>query len=129
MNASPLGIGELFESLGRIGTSLLGLMQNRLELFSVEWQEEKLRLLDLLVWFSIAVAVGAAGIFVVIIALAFLLWEMAGAIGMAVLGVFALAVASIIIWKIRQKIRTALPPFSQTGAEFRKDTICLRSED
>lgn len=129
MNAAPPNPGGWLASLRRIGDSLLALLRGRFELFTVEWQEEKLRLINLLIWLSVAVTFGVAGILVVIITLAFWLWAVAGYAGLLGLAVAALVVAGGILWNIRKKIQTGPLPFAQTAAEFRKDGECLRSKN
>ena len=96
-------------------------------MFTVEWQEEKLRLLHLLIWLVLAAAIGVAGVFVAIMTLAFWLWAVAGYAGLIGLAVGALAVAFAILQSIRRKIQTSPTPFAQTVAEFRKDGECLRN--
>jgi uncharacterized membrane protein YqjE len=125
MNTSPRESGGWLESLRRLGGSFLALARSRFELFTVEWQEEKLRLLNLLIWFSIAVALGVAGVFVAMTALAFWLWAAAGYAGLIGLAVVALSVALGILWGIRRKIQTGPAPFAHTVAEFRKDGACF----
>ena len=127
MDASPSNPGGWLESLRRIGESFLTLARARFELFTVEWQEEKLRLLNLLVWFGLALALGVAGVLVTITALAFWLWQAAGFAGLIALALAALAAAFSILWIIRRKIETGPAPFAQTVAEFKKDGECLRS--
>ena len=126
MSDSPPTPGGWLGSLRRIGESLSALMRSRFELFTVEWQEEKLRLLNLLVWIGLAVTLGVGGVLVALIALAFWLWELAGYVGLVGLAVAALAAATVIVWAIRGKIQTAPTPFAQTVAEFRKDGECLQ---
>jgi uncharacterized membrane protein YqjE len=127
MSDTPPDTGGWLESLRRIGGSLSALLRSRFELFTVELQEEKLRLLNLLVWLGLALALATAGIFVAIIALAFWLWAVAGYAGLIALAVAALAAAFAILWSIRRKIQTGPTPFAQTAAEFRKDGECLRN--
>ena len=127
MNSSPPSPGGWFESLRRMGESLAALLQSRFELFTVEWQEEKLRLLNLLVWLGLAAAIGATGVLVALFTLAYWLWITAGFAGLIGLAAAALAVASGVVWRIRRKIRTGPTPFAQTVAEFRKDGECLRT--
>jgi uncharacterized membrane protein YqjE len=127
MSDTPPITGGWFESLRRIGGSLSALLRSRFELFTVELQEEKLRLLNLLVWLGLALALATAGIFVAIIALAFWLWEVAGYAGLIGLAAVALAAALGILWTIRRKIQTGPAPFAQTVAELRKDGECLRN--
>lgn len=129
MSDSPPNSGGWLESLRRIGESLLALLRSRFELFTVEFQEEKLRLLNLLVWLGLALALGTAGILVGMVALAFWLWAIAGYAGLIGLAAVALAIAFSILWTIRRKIQTGPTPFAQTVAEFRKDGECLRSNN
>lgn len=105
------------------------MMRSRFELFTVELQEEKLRLLNLLIWIGLAAALGFAGVFLTIIALAFLLWHAAGYFGLIGLALISLATAIGIIVGIRKKIQTGPQPFSNTVGEFRKDGECLRNKN
>ena len=129
MNLNPTNHGGWLESLRRIGGSVSALLRSRFELFTVEWQEEKLRLLTLFIWLGLAAAIGATGIFIALMAMAFWLWTVAGYAGVIGLAACALAAAGRILWSIRKKIQTSPAPFDQTVAEFRKDGVCLRSAD
>lgn len=129
MNTTPLNSGGWLESLRRIGESSLALARGRFELFSVEWQEEKLRLINLLFWFGLAVTIGAAGLLIGMAALALWLWETFRYAGLIGLALAALATAVGIAWGIRRKIQTGAQPFAQTVAEFRKDGECLQRKN
>jgi uncharacterized membrane protein YqjE len=115
-------------SLRRVSDSVLGLAHSRLELLSVELQEEKLRALNLLVWLAVALTLGAAGLFVGLGALALWLWSITGYLGLIGLMLTALASAAGVLWGIRRRIRTSPTPFAGTLAEFRKDRECLRED-
>ncbi len=121
--------GGWFASLRRIGESILALLRGRLELFTVELQEEKLRLVNLLIWLGVALALGTAGLLVGVAALAIWLWHAAGYAGLIALAAVTLAIAAIIVANLRRKIQTGPPPFAQTVAEFRKDGECLRNNN
>lgn len=118
-----------FEALRRAGDSLLGLIQTRFELFTVELQEEKLRAVKLLVWLGIALALGVAGLLLGLGALALFLWQVAGYAGVVGLALAALAAAAGIVWAIRRQLRSGPLPFHQTIAEFKKDRQWLRNKD
>ena len=124
MNDSPPNPGGWLELLRRMGESFLALLRNRFELFSVELQEEKLRLLNLVLWICLAAALGFAGVFVGIVALAFLLWTLAGYLGLIGLAAICFGAAVAIIMGISKKIQSGPAPFAQTVAEFRKDSEC-----
>jgi len=129
MSTSPPNPGGWLESVRRMGESFLSLMRNRLELFTVELQEEKLRLLNLLIWIGLAAIFGFAGVLIVMITLAFWLWAIAGYFGLLGLALASLAAAFGIVLNIRNKIQTSPVPFAQTVAEFRKDGECLRKNN
>lgn len=117
--------GGLLPSLRRLAASLVGLARTRAELFAVELQEEKLRAITLLLWLSLGLALGTAGVLVVIGALALWLWQSAGYLGLAGLAGGTLVAATAIFAGIRlQLIRGALP-FAGTVEEFKKDMANL----
>lgn len=126
MSAPPDQPRGWFQSLRRIGESALALARSRLELFSVEWQEEKLRLVSLLLWVGLILIIGGTGFLVGLAALAIGLWQLAGYPGLIGLAAGALAVAAILVWYLRVKIRKGPKVFAQTLAEFRKDGECLQ---
>lgn len=115
-----------FNSLRRTADSLLGLLHARLELLAVEWQEEKLRALRLLVWFGLAVILGVAGLLVALGALSLFLWSVAGYAGLVGLSVVTLGAAGGVFWTLHRRLQESPPPFEATLAEFRKDRECLR---
>lgn len=114
------------ESWKRVVDSLVGLVHARLELFSVELQEEKLRVIGLLTRFCLAFGLGLAGLLIGLAALSYFLWEVAGYAGVVGLAVVLLVASGLILRGIRLRIRAEPVPFDQTIAEFKKDRECLR---
>jgi len=127
-DADPKPVGW-FAALRRAGDSLLGLVQNRLELFAVEWQEEKLRAVRLLIWLAVALALGVAGVLLLLGTAALFFWQVAGYAGLLGLALVVLAGAAGILWAIHRGVRQGPLPFHQTLAEFQKDRECLRKKD
>lgn len=121
--------GDLMSSVRRLGRSLLGHVHTRVELFTVELQEEKLRALNLVLWLSVAVAFGMAGILIAVGVLALFLWQTAGYAGLIGLAVAALAAAAGVFWSVRHRILHGPEPFAGTVDEFRKDAECLRPRE
>ena len=120
------GAAGTFDSVRRIGTSALGLLQNRLSLVAVELQEEKLRVISLLMWVGVALLLAAAGIMVAIAALALFLWERAGYAGLIGLALAALAGGFVMVLWVRRHVMRGPQPFATTVSEFGKDLQCLR---
>jgi uncharacterized membrane protein YqjE len=116
----------VINTIRRIGKSLVGLVQNRVALLSVELQEERLRTLDQLLWFSIAAAFGLGGIIAIIAAVAALLWQSFGWLGLVFIALACLFISAIIVALIRRSIKKGPQPFAATMGEFQKDMECFR---
>ena len=104
-------------------------VHNRVELLSVELQEEKLRLVRLLLWTGAALFSAFLAITILTIAIIALvpseesrkvvLW------GFAVLYVIITVVICI---KLRNEMKNAPPPLADTIGELKKDVEALRGE-
>jgi len=107
---------------------MLATVQDRLELFSVELQEEKFRLILTFIWISAAIFTGMMAIAFASLTLVYLFWESAR---LFVLGgltlIYALALVIIIV-SFRRFIARQPSPFSATRQEIGKDRTCIRNE-
>ena len=118
----------LLEALARFGASVFGMLQNRLELASLELGEAGGRLVLAIVASFAAVlllggAVAALSAWVVVA-----LW---GSLGHAVLGWLALAYAlagAAVLWWLRARLRSSPPLLADTLAELRHDAAFMRGE-
>lgn len=118
----------LLDAVGRVGSSLFGMLRNRLELASIELSEARGRLVVTLVA-SIAGALLLGGAVVALTAwLAVALWP---SLGHAVLGWIALAYGlggvGLLLW-LREKLRAAPPLLADTLAELQKDALMMRGD-
>jgi len=129
MFASDESLGGILEILRRFGHSVVGLLHTRAELFAVEWQEEKLRAIRLLVWVALAIALGVAGVLVAVGALALFSWETAGYPGLVALAAVCLGLVAILLWRLKRAILCGPLPFAETLSQFRKDAECLRQPE
>lgn len=125
-SGSPSGI---VASLKRIGDRLLAIVAGRLQLLSIELQEEKLRALDLLLWLAVGFGLCLIGLVMAGVAVALFVEALLGVGGLAVVAVAILGGAAGIFWHVRNKLKTGPPPFAQTIAELKKDRECLRPKD
>lgn len=126
MTAGPGGEG-LFAALKTLLATLVGIGKTRLELLSVELQEEKQRLAGLL--FNVLLAVFCLGVAVVLavawVAVAF--WEQR----VLVLGLFALlflVAAMVFAWWAARSVKRGSPVFRSSLAELQADLIELRGD-
>jgi uncharacterized membrane protein YqjE len=118
----------LLEAVARVGSSLFGMLQNRLELASIEIGEARERLVFTIVA-SFAALLLLGGALVALTAwIAAALWP---SLGPAVLGWIALvygAAGGGLLWWLRGKLRTDPPLLADTLAELRTDAAMMRGE-
>lgn len=125
MDSPGSGEDGLLASARRVGTSLLGLLQTRVEIFSVELREEKLRAINLLLWLAVALSLAVAGILLSLGILGLFLWRQFGYAGVIGLALVTLAGSAGVLWWIRRRIVRGPEPFATTIAEIGKDIECL----
>ncbi len=119
----------MFDSLRRIGDSVLSLIHRRLELASLELQEEKYRLIDLLLRAAALVVLGILTLVTATALVVVIFWERSPVAALAIVtGLYALA-ALLVALSIRAKIKHSLPPLSDTIAELKKDRAWLRDKN
>jgi len=121
--------GSLFGSLRRLGDSLLGLLHARLELATVELQEEKLRLVELLLRVAAVAVLALLALMTGTALLVVLFWERHPVLALAAITA-VYGTAALFLWfGVKRRLDAAPPPFSETLAEFKKDADCLRGKD
>ena len=115
----------LFTSLRRAGNTLIDLVGNRAELFVVELQEERLRLLLVLTLLLLTLLFAGFALALVTAAFVYLLWSTHPLL--ALLGTAALYTAAAVLAWTRMRARLhEQEPFSATLEEFKKDRQCFR---
>ena len=122
----PTGFLASFRALGDV---LLATVSDRLELFSVELQEEKFRLIRIFLWISAGIFAGMMTVTFASLTLVYLFWESAR---LAVLGGLALfygAVLVAIIIAFRRFLARQPQPFAATLQEIKEDRACIRTEN
>lgn len=122
---SPAGFVGSFRLLG---DSLLATVQDRLELFSVELQEEKFRLILTFMWISAAVFTGMMAIAFASLTVVYFFWESARLCVLGGLTVIYLGALAVIVVSFRRFIARQPGPFSATREEIGKDRACIRNE-
>jgi uncharacterized membrane protein YqjE len=117
-------LSELSRSGREILSTILSILQNRLELIGLELQEEKYRIVSLLIWSALAILFLLLAIVLGTFALLFVLEGTARVVGLfAFTLLYGLgAIVSLVV--IMRMIRRGLP-FSRTVAELKKDRECL----
>lgn len=122
--ASPLRLATSLKGL--VGT-VLTLLQVRLELLSVEAQEEVARLVGLLLYGAMAVVLLALGLGFLAMLITVALWETQRLLALAVFTTLFLALGGVAAWQAWQRVRRGSTLFAASLAELRQDRNRLRS--
>jgi len=121
--------GGLFGSVRRMADTCLSSVHNRVELFGLELQEEKLRLMRLLLWTGAALFASFLAITVITIAAVMCFPQDKRTVAVSAFGVFYAIMAVVLCLKLRSEIKNAPPPLADTTAELKKDLDALRSKE
>jgi uncharacterized membrane protein YqjE len=126
MDATTHGPTSILGSLRSLGDGLLASVQNRLELISVELQEEKFRLIRIFIWISAAVFSGMMAIMSASLTLVYLFWESARIAVLGGLTALYTATLIIILVALRRFLARQPNPFAATLHELEEDRACIR---
>lgn len=121
----PTGFLASFRALGDV---LLATVSDRLELFSVELQEEKFRLIRIFLWISAGIFAGLMAVTFASLTLVYLFWESARLAVLGGLALFYTAALLGIIIAFRRFLARQPQPFAATLQEIKEDRACIRTE-
>ena len=125
--ATPASAGFI-HSLRSLSDGLLAMVQDRLELFAVELQEEKFRLIEIFIWISAAIFTGMMALAFASLTLVYLFWASARLAVLGGLTLFYTAALVAIIVAFRRFIAHQPRPFPATRQEIGEDRACIRNE-
>jgi uncharacterized membrane protein YqjE len=128
MDAAPHGSAGFLGSLRSLADGLLGSVQDRLTLISIEVQEEKFRLIRTFVWISAIVFTGMMTMAFASLTVVYLFWETAR---LAVLGGLTVLYAGafvLILITFRRYVAHQPKPFAATLDEIGEDRACIQTE-
>ena len=127
MKASPPN-GGLFSSLRGLSATAIALLRNRVELLAAELEEEKLRLLGILMYGAAAFFLLGAGVVLLAIFLTILFWDSHRLLVMGGLtAVFLLCGLGAVLLVLRQA-RGGSKLFSASLAELAQDQQALQGK-
>lgn len=128
MENHGLGAGWI-GSLRGFADGVVGSIQDRLRLLAVELQEEKFRLVEILLWIAAIVGLGFLAVIFASLVLVFVFWETARLpviVGLAVAYISALITVVI---GFRRYLARQPKPFAATLNELQEDRECFRAEN
>lgn len=116
-------------SLRSLGEGLLAMGQDRLELFTVELQEEKFRLIQVFLWISAVLFTGMLAITFASLALVYFFWESARLAVLSGLAVFYIGALVAIVIAFRRYLSRQPNPFAASLQEIGEDRACIRTKN
>jgi len=120
----------LFATLKELGNGLLATVKDRVELVSIEFQEEKMRLIQTFIWISAAVFTAIMAITFASLTVVYLFWERSRLEVLAGLAILYIVACTIILVRFRSYLARQPRPFSATIEEIGEDQqLCIRSEN
>jgi uncharacterized membrane protein YqjE len=117
-----------WSSVKRVCEALLATAQNRVELFAVEFQEEKCRVVEAILTAAAVAALGMMTLTLATFTLVMLFWEngrIAALIGLTVLYL----VGTLLAWRSLKARLNSRNAFSSTIGELKKDRSCLNDQN
>lgn len=111
----------LVQSLRRLAATLVALLQTRLELLATELEEERVRLVQVLLWGCIALAFLLLGVVMLTLFVVVLFWDTHRVLvsGLLALTFIAIGLAAAAVARSRARARSRL--FSASLAELAND--------
>ena len=109
-----------------LGDGLIASVQDRLELFSLELQEEKFRLIQTFIWISAAIFTGMMALGFASLTLVYLFWESARLAVLGGLTLFYAGALLAIVISFRRYVARQPKPFAATLHEIKEDRACIQ---
>lgn len=128
MRSSDPAPPDLLGSFRALGEGLLATVQDRVELVSLELQEEKFRLVQTFIWISAAMFAGVMALTFTSLALVYLFWESARLVVLGGLALFYGGASLAIIIAFRRYLARQPRPFANTIEELNEDRACIPDE-
>lgn len=128
METPSLPSAGILSSIRALADSLLAIVQDRIELVSVELQEEKLRLIQVFIWICAAIFTGMMAVMFASITLVYLLWDSARLAALGGLTLLYTVAAVTIVIAFRRYVTRQPKPFAATLGEIKVDRTCIRTE-
>lgn len=113
--------GGLFVSLKVLAATLLAIAHTRVELLSLEIEEERLRLSSLLGWTLVVLFCGSLGVVLATLFVMLVLWDTHRLLALGILAALFLLGAALAWLVVRGKIRAKPGLFAASLTELTKD--------
>lgn len=118
--------GGISGALSRLAGSLIALLRTRIELATVEFDEERERTKEMLL---LAVCAALLGLFALLFASLFVIvyfWDSNRLVATGAVAVFYVVLAMAVYARMKQRVRNKPTPFAATLSELEQDAASLR---
>lgn len=119
----------LLHSLQRLLRTLLRVLQTRIEIVAAEFEEERERIKELVVYGVFALVFISLGVITLTVFVTLWLWELYGVHALGVMGLVFLGTGIFLALRARGNERARPRLFATTLAELRKDQHGLRGDE
>ena len=120
--------GGFFGTTRKLIRTSLETVQTRVELFAVEVQEERVRLVELLILISATVLLAAVAVVVATITVVWLCGDGARIYVLVGFVVFYAGGAVTLGLNVRHRLKNRPPPFAETVSELKKDIAWVKAQ-
>ena len=117
--------GGLLHSIKHLAAALLAAAQTRLEILATEFEEDRLRLMQLLFLGLAAAFCLGIGILLAVALIAIFFWDTHRLVAVGILMLIFLAAGAVLGWFLRDRIKAWPKPFAATRGELSKDQASL----
>ena len=120
---------NLLASFRRIADTVLSTLQNRVELFAVELQEQKFWLISTLIWTAAAIFFGVLAVTMVTVTVVHLCPAKARPFVLVGLCLVYIVLAWRAVTGLKRQLNAHSPPMAETLNELKKDVAWLKSRE
>jgi uncharacterized membrane protein YqjE len=129
MSDSETQPAGLWATANRLLHTFIQVVESRVELFAVECQEQKIRLVQILIWTSVAVFLGGLSLVMVTITVLFMFWKdpQARLLAMGVMTLLYMGTAAYAAMRLNRVLKELSIPFSDSLSQLKKDRTWLEN--
>jgi len=127
MENSPQSAGGIWAAVTRMVKTLRDAAENRIELFLVEWQEERLRLLDALWLMMVGTICALMALLMITLAIVVIFWDTHRVLVLALLTLAYAGAAAVAFTRLHSRLRR-WRAFAATLEQIKKDKACFKEK-
>lgn len=117
----------MFSTFTRMLATLGDVAENRVELFVVEWREERFRLLDALLLLLAGTVCALMALLAVTFALVVIFWDTHRLLVLGLVILTYASAAAALFWTLRSRL-SRWQAFAETLEQIKKDRACFKKE-